>query len=69
MSELVPLSGIVRLLVLGEGEPDVQRADIEDDSDGDVEKAQQHHQLTGPVEQAEVDGGVSGHPDRLVPSC
>lgn len=34
---------IVGLLVLQEGGPDVQRADVEDDSDGDVEKTQQYH--------------------------
>ncbi len=63
-SDLVWLCDIIMgLLVLDEGEPEVQRADVEDDSDGDVEQAQQHHQLTGPVEEAEADGGVPGHPD------
>lgn len=54
---------IVGLLVLDEGEPDVQRADVEDDSNGDVEETQQDHQLTGPVEEVKVDGGVPSHPD------
>lgn len=54
---------IVGLLVLDEGEPDVQRSDVEDDSDGNVEETQQHHQLAGPVEEVKVGGGVSGHPD------
>lgn len=51
----------VGLLVLHEGEPNVQGADVEDDGDGDVKEAQQHHQLTGPVEKVEVDGGVRRH--------
>lgn len=46
---------IIGLLVLHESEPNVQGADVEDDGDGDVEKTQQHHQLTGPVEKVEVD--------------
>lgn len=49
------------LLVLGEGERDVQRAEVEDDSDGDVEEAQQHHHLAGPVEDVKSDVGVPGH--------
>lgn len=62
MSELVRLRGmIVGLLVLHESEPNVQRADVEDDGDGDVEETEQHHQLTGPVEKVEVDGGVCCH--------
>lgn len=56
---------ILGLLVLGEGEANVQRADVEDHSDGDVEQTQQHHQLTGPVEDVKVDGGVSGHPGMI----
>lgn len=50
------------LLVLDEGEPDVQGADVKDESDGNVEETQQHHQLAGPVEEVEVDGGICGHP-------
>lgn len=54
------------LLVLDEGEPQVQRADVKDDSNRDVEETQQHHQFTSPVEEIKVDGGVSGHPDQVV---
>lgn len=57
VSEPAGLRGmVVGLLVLHESEPNVQRADVEDDGDGDVEEAEQHHQLTGPVEKVEVDG-------------
>lgn len=52
---------IVGLLVLRESEPNVQRTDVEDDGDGDVEETEQHHQLAGPVEKVEVDGCVSSH--------
>lgn len=63
-SDLVWLCDIIMgLLVLGEGERDVQRADVEDDGDGDVEETQQHHQLAGPVEEVKVDGGVPSHLD------
>lgn len=51
-----PAGMVVGLLVLHEGEANVQRADVEDDGDGDVEEAEQHHQLAGPVEEVEVDG-------------
>lgn len=34
---------IMGLLVLDEGEADVQRADVEDDCHGDVEETQQYH--------------------------
>lgn len=53
---------ITGLLILNEGEAEIVGADIEDHSDGNVEKTEQHHQLTNPVEDAEVDGGLSGHP-------
>lgn len=52
---------IVGLLVLGEGERDVQGAKVKDDSDGDVEEAQQYHHLAGPVEDVKSDVWVSGH--------
>lgn len=62
MSGLARLRGmLVALLVLHESEPNVQRADVEDDGDGDVEETEQHHQLTGPVEKVEVDGCVCSH--------
>lgn len=62
VSGLARLRGmVVGLLVLREGEPNVQRSDVEDDGDGDVEEAEQHHQLTGPVEKVEVDGCVCSH--------
>lgn len=59
--------GLVHLLVLDEGEPDVHGADVEEDGDGDVEETEQHHQLTGPVEEAEVDRAVCGHPGAANP--
>lgn len=59
----------VGLLVLDEGEPDVQGSDIEEEGDGDVEEAEQNHQLAGSVDQAEIcghlDGSVPG-PERVL---
>lgn len=52
---------VVGLLLLRISEPNVQRADVEDDGDGDMEEAEQHHQLTGPVEKVEVDSCVCSH--------
>lgn len=61
VSDLDRLCDIISLLVLHECEPNVQGADVEDDGDGDVKETQQHHQLTGPVEKAEVDGRICRH--------
>lgn len=66
--DVVETRGVLaHLLVLGEGEPDVHGADVEEEGDGDVEDTEQHHQLTGPVEEAEADRGVSGHPGAASP--
>lgn len=62
VSDLVRLCDIIiGLLVLHECEPYVQGTDVENDGDGDVKETQQHHQLTGPVEKVEVDGGICRH--------
>lgn len=57
------------LLVLDEGEPDVQGSEVEEDGDGDVEETEQNHQLAGSVEEAEIcghlDGSVPG-PERVL---
>lgn len=52
------------LLVLHEGQSDVERPDVEDERDGDVEEAQQHHQLADFVDATEVHR-LSRHSDTV----
>lgn len=47
---------MLALLVLDECEPDVEHVTVID-----VEEAEQHHQLTGSVEEVKVNGRVSSH--------
>lgn len=43
------------LLVLDEGEADVQGADVEEDGHGDMQEAEQHHQLARSVEEVKAE--------------
>jgi len=52
------------LLVLHEGQSDIERPDVEDERDGDVEEAQQDHQLADFVDATKVHR-LSRHSDTV----